>query len=437
MSSDISALTTFINQIPDLKLLNFRIQENCDNFWLVGGCLRNSLLNLPQVDIDIACSGDPTFLAQSWSAEVSGRWFWLDVKRKQSRVLLKNGLSIDFTPLRAPSIIEDLQLRDFTINALALPLDGSFPASEIIDPLSGLNHLEKRQLHSCSIRSFSDDPLRMLKGIRHAATLDFALVAATQQQTASSAPLLVHVAGERIRDELGKILDANNVINGIELLIDTGLLGALFGSASSNWDRDTAVNEISQLNGRIQEVSLTAEGSLPEIGISEMFSSRAIFIFARLLKIYSPHNLSDLLHKRLRLSRNFQRLLEELQAEPNLELFSLAASIDGQRRQALVVEKMEPFACEKIFYWGVCSSLLTLNRALELQKSFTTEQVFGRVPGLLDGKSINALLGDSLNSQIGAWQSELKLAEINGEIENKIAASNWLKNKLSFDNKES
>ncbi|MDX2494844.1 MAG: hypothetical protein QNK27_07770 [Desulfuromusa sp.] len=434
MLSDISNLTTFISQNPDLKLLISRIQDNCDDFWLVGGCLRNSLLNLPQVDIDIACSGDPTSLAQSWSAEVSGRWFWLDSKRKQSRVLLKNGLSVDFTPLRAPLIIEDLQLRDFTINALALPLDGSFPNSEILDPLSGINHLQKRQLHSCSSRSFADDPLRMLKGIRHAVTLDFVLADSTQQQIISSAHLLTHIAGERIRDELGKILDSSNAVNGIELLIDIGLIEVLFGPADSNWDSDTAVSEISQLNGRIQDISQTEEESLSEVGISELFSSRAIFLFARLLKNYSPHNLSDLLHNRLRLSRNLQRLLEELQTEPILELFSLATSIDGQRRQALLVEKMEPFACEKMLYWGVCCGRLEVGQVLKLQESFAAEQQLGRIPDLLNGKLIVSLLNGSPNTQIGTWQSRLKQAEINDEIRTAAEAITWLENELSFDN---
>lgn len=437
MFSEISALTKFINQTPALQILISSIKKNDDDFWLVGGCLRNFLLDLPQVDIDIACSGDPTSLTQAWSAEVSGRWFWLDAKRNQSRVLLKNGLSVDFTPLRAPTIIEDLQLRDFTINTLALPLDASFPESELLDPLAGSSHLQQKLLHSCSHRSFSDDPLRMLKGVRHAVTLDFILSDSARREIISSAHLLVNVAGERVRDELAKILDSSHAVSGIELLIDTGLLEVLFGFAAGDWERDTAVSEIKQLHGRIQDISLKAEDRLSAIGISEIFSIRAMFLFARLLKIYSPHDLSDLLHKQLRLSRNLQRLLEELQIEPSLELFTLATSIDGQRRQALLVEKMEPFAYEKMLYWGVCYGHLELSKVIKLQESFTLEQQLGRIPDLLNGRLIASLLKGTPDTQIGIWQSRLKQAEINDEIRTAAEAIAWLENELLFDNQES
>jgi len=436
MFSEISALTKFINQNPDLKSLFSRIQESDNDFWLVGGCLRNFLLNLPQVDIDIACSSDPTALVKAWAADVSGRWFWLDSKRKQSRVLLQNGLTLDFAPLRAQSITEDLQLRDFTINALALSLDASFPNSELLDPLVGINHLQNKQLQACSSRSFSDDPLRMLKGIRHVVTLNFNFSVETQRQIASSAQLLTDVAGERIREELGKIFNAENVIIGIEMLIDTNLLEVLLGPASSDWDKRAAVIEIGQFNKKMYAVGLSTEEALSKIGSSELLSYRAIFLFTRLLKMYSPCDLPRLLHHRLRLSRKLQRLIIELHAELDLEMFSLAGTIEGQRRQALLVELLQPFACEKMLYWGVCRNLLTLKRFLELQESFAAEQKLGRVPDLLNGRSIAILLVDSPNTQIGEWQSRLKLAEINSEISTINEAEKWLKTKLSFDNKE-
>ncbi|MDA3903697.1 MAG: hypothetical protein PF441_09665 [Desulfuromusa sp.] len=435
MFSGISSLTVFLNQNPELKLLVSTILESDDDFWLVGGCLRNALLDLHQVDIDIACSGDPTALSKGWSAEVSGHWFWLDSNRRQSRVVLQDGLTVDFSPLRAPSIIEDLQLRDFTTNALALPLDNSFPDSKPLDPLGGVHHLLKKQLHSCSAQSFTDDPLRMLKGIRHAVTLDFELSAETLEQIVSSVNLVVNVAGERIRDELAKILNAEKNVKGLELLIDTELLGILLGPAGDNWDRQAAMVEIKSLNEKIQEVGLTTEKEMSDLGKFEQFSTRAIFIFARLLEYYAPLNLPTLLHKRLRLSRYLQRLLEELQKEPAVELFTLVETIEGQRLQALLVEQLNPFAYEKMLFWGVYANLLTLTRVLEMQKSFTTEQKLGRVPDLLNGRLISSLLNDSPNTQIGSWQLKLKLAEINGEINNVVQAENWIKSKLLFDNK--
>lgn len=437
MRPDISALIAFINQHPDLKLLISDIQKSNDDYWLVGGCLRNTLLELPQTDIDLACSADPTDLSKAWAAAVSGSWFWLDSNRRQSRVLLQDGLTVDFSPLRAPSIIADLQLRDFTINALALPLNQSFPEAELLDPLDGVTHLYKKQLQSCSARSFTDDPLRMLKGIRHAVTLDFDLSAETLPQIFSSAHLLVNVAGERIRDELSKIFNAENVVKGTELLIFTDVITVLLGQAGHGWNGEAAIEELSHLSVKIQQAGLLAEDALTDFATFESFSARAIFLLARLLKCYQPRNLPELLHNRLRLSRYLQRLLEELQTEPAPELFSLVNTLEGQRRQALLFEQLNPFAREKLLYWWGFNQSLTLARIQQLQEAFTSEQKLGRIPVLLTGGLISSLLQDSPNTQIGTWQARLKLAEINGEINTSTQAENWLKGKLSFDNKES
>ncbi|MEA3544452.1 MAG: hypothetical protein U9R69_04425, partial [Thermodesulfobacteriota bacterium] len=330
----------------------------------------------------------------------------------------------------------DLQLRDFTINAFALPLDVSFPDSKLLDPLSGSHHLQQKQLHSCSRQSFLDDPLRMLKGIRHAVTLGFALSDETRKEITTSKDLLDNVAGERIRDELGKILDAENVINGIELLIDTGLLRVIFGSEGWQWDRYKAIDEIGSLNAKILEIERLSKSELAESGESELYSRRAIFLLSRLLKNYSPRDLSELLHDRLRLSRDLQRLLEELQTAPDLIFFTFLNAIDGQRRQALLVEQLEPFAYEKMLYWGIFCDRMELKRLLILQKSFSIEQKLGRIPDLLNGRQIASFLDGSSNTQIGKWQSRLKQAEINGEIETCEAAEDWLKKELLFDNPE-
>ena len=430
------SLITFINQNSDLKLLISKMQESNDDFWLVGGCLRNSLLNLPQVDIDIAGSSDPAPLARSWSAEVSGRWFWLDEKRKQCRVLLPSGFTLDFAPLRASSIIKDLYLRDFTVNALALPVDKSFPDSKLLDPLSGINHLQKQQLHSCSGQSFFDDPLRMLKGIRHAVTLEFEISTETQKQIISSKHLLSDMAGERIREELSKIFNSERAVKGLELLIDTDLLGILFGSAGESWDEETAIAKISLLDEKINEAGVAAVENLSALHEADSFSTRAIFLLSQLLNVYLPQDLPGLLHNRLRLSCQQQRLLNELQVQPDLEILSLVGSIEGKRRQALLAERLEPFFFEKILYWAVCEKRVTLNKAVELQKSFNHERTLGHVPALLNGKLISTLLGITQGPQIGKWQEMLKLAEIKGEIDTSLQAENWLKSKLSFDNKE-
>jgi len=427
---------SFIKHNPDLKLLVSKMQQSDNQFWLVGGCLRNSLLNLPQVDIDIACSGDPTVLARSWGNEVSGHWFWLDSNRRQSRVLLQSGLTLDFSPLRSSSILNDLCLRDFTVNAMALPVATLSLSSAVLDPLDGMNHLRKKQLHCCSPQSFIDDPLRMLKGIRHAVTLGFELSSETLKCIISSKHLLSNTAGERIRDELSKIFNSDNAIKGVELLINTGLLGVIFGAEGRGWNQNTAISEIGALDRRTHDLGLNAIGGPSVLHKEDSFSVCALFLLAQLIKNYAPEDLADLLHSGLRLSRRQQNLIMELQAELDLEILSMLTSIKGRRRQALLVERLGPFFFEKILYWGVCGNHLTLDRTIELKNSFMHEQNQGRIPALLSGKLISTLLGRDQVSQVGTWQKKLKLAEIKGEITKSSEAETWFKSNLSFDKKE-
>lgn len=436
MHPDLLTLISFLNNNPELKLLLSEMEQSDNRFWLVGGCLRNSLLDLPQVDIDIACSADPTVLARSWGNAISGHWFWLDANRKQSRVLMPSGLTLDFSPLRSSSIIADLCLRDFTVNAMALSVDTLSTHPLVLDPLDGLIHLQKKQLHCCSMQSFSDDPLRMLKGIRHAVTLGFELSTDTLTQIMASKHLLSRTAGERIREEFSKIFNSDNVIKGVELLINTGLLGALFGVEGKHWNRNAAMTEIGEFDKRIRQIGLKKINEFSVLKQTDSFSVRAIFLFSQLLKNYDPAGLSALLHDRLRLSRQQQALITELQFEPDLQVLSLLESVEGQRRQALLAEKLGTFFFEKLIYWGICRHSVNLDRAIKLQKSLACEQKLGRVPALLNGKMISSLLGSDQDSQISKWQKRLKLAEIKGEILTIPEAENWLKSKLSFDKKE-
>ena len=238
------SLQQLIDSQPAIQQLIDLIQQQQQSAWLVGGALRDLVLQRKVSDLDLATSGDPTPLAQAWSRQVGGRWFWLDQSRQQSRVLVSDRLEVDFCPLRAATICEDQQLRDFTINSLAYPLHEDNTTASILDPLHGLEHLHQQQIHTCSAQSFPDDPLRMLKGIRHSVCLDMQLSQETSAELQKHAALLDNVAGERIREELGRILSADQCFAGIRLLLDSGLLRVLFGPPASHWNESAALNAL-------------------------------------------------------------------------------------------------------------------------------------------------------------------------------------------------
>ena len=132
------------------------------------------LTGRPVTDIDLIFPFDPTPLAKDFARRIGGHWFWLDQPRLQSRVVVNHdpeSPSYDFAKFRAPSLEEDLRDRDFTINALALPLTGSMAATNLVDPCHGLADLKQGVLRMVDPAAFANDPLRIVKGVRHATVL--------------------------------------------------------------------------------------------------------------------------------------------------------------------------------------------------------------------------------------------------------------------------
>jgi len=422
----------FFDQSIELQTLVSLIDNDSGDYWLVGGCLRNVLLDLPQTDIDIASSVDPTPLAMCWANKTGGRWFWLDKQRKQSRVVLPDQMIFDFNPLRAESINDDLLLRDFTINSLALKLNRPLSESSLIDPLNGVEHLRQRKLKMCATQSFKDDPLRVLKGIRHAVTLEFEFENQTWDQLCSDTHLLDKVASERIRDELVKIFTSKYFGKSLELLESSGVLKIIFGSCRPSWKCQHSAEKLTMLAEKL----ILPEPDLPGLQPVDDLSARQMILFVDFLKECSPANWSNILHNRLRFSRHLERIVNELAKTPDLSLLNALSNAKGTRIQALLVEKLNPFAALKMLYWGVCNDLFDYVHLKELITSFNSLENYKRIPDLLNGKQVAKSLKDVSPRQIGLYQKKIKLAEINGEISSVAEAEKWLKTKLSFDNKE-
>jgi tRNA nucleotidyltransferase/poly(A) polymerase len=187
--------------------------------WVVGGALRDELLGRPLVDLDIACR-DPRAAARSFAAETGGAPFPLSERHGAWRVAFADGRTVDFTPLRS-SIEDDLATRDFTINAVALPLRGGEP----VDPFGGVPDLERRVLRAVGPTVFDDDPLRLLRAVRLEDELGFRLDDDTERLVRERAPLVDRPAGERLLAELRRLS-----ARGFRRLDELGLLSPLGGS---------------------------------------------------------------------------------------------------------------------------------------------------------------------------------------------------------------
>ena len=183
--------------------------------WIVGGAVRDELLGREMVDLDIACR-DPEGAARRYG----GPLFALSERHGAWRVALDGGRTVDFTPLRN-GIEDDLATRDFTINAIARPLQ----TGDLVDPFSGVVDLEARVLRAVRPSIFEADPLRLLRAVRLEYELGFSLDAETERLVREHAELVRRPAGERI---LGELLRLS--AEGFERLADLGLLEPLGGS---------------------------------------------------------------------------------------------------------------------------------------------------------------------------------------------------------------
>jgi poly(A) polymerase len=206
--------------------------------YVVGGYVRDLLLERPSKDIDFVTVGSGIELAQAVGKKLGNAR--VNVYRSYGTAQVKrHGLELEFVGARRESyhresrnpIVEDGTLeddiarRDFTINAMALSVTpNSF--GELIDKYNGVQDLADRIIRTPNDPdiTFSDDPLRMLRAIRFATQLDFTIAPETLDGITRNAQRIEIITNQRVRDELTKIMMSKRPSIGWDLLLKTGLL---------------------------------------------------------------------------------------------------------------------------------------------------------------------------------------------------------------------
>ncbi len=236
------------DEYPDLptRLAAF-FQEAREPTFLVGGFIRDALLSRPGRDLDLAVAGNPEDIGRTLARYLSGTFVPIGPAHDTCRIVVGNPVDnltddgtdyaggadsqagqfhIDITGFQH-GIEQDLRRRDFTINALALPVSewrAERWADRVIDPTGGVADLAAKRVRATGDGVFPDDPARLLRAVRLAARLNFRLEPATAQSIRRHAHRIERVSPERVRDELLAILAADGAKAAVEVLDRLDLL---------------------------------------------------------------------------------------------------------------------------------------------------------------------------------------------------------------------
>ena len=375
---------------------------------LVGGAIRDRYLAIASPDFDLVVSGDGEAAAPNLASRLDARLVLLGGERFAAFRLVHCDFTIDLWDRQQNSLFSDLERRDFTINALALDLhDGTFH-----DPFSGLGDLQSRTLRAVTDRSFTGDPLRVLRLVRFALLLpDFSIERRTAKLARSAAPDISAVACERVRNELALALGQGQPSRAIELLIAVDLFPRLWGQEKTGAKN---INRLLKTVGAWEEAAarcVSAVGTNPD-------------------RLLSVHALID----------------RALGTEATLQYPRPSALLNRARRRAAArLSQIDPFTLSRdprrfLANWGelwleaaVLSGALqeselkigTLLGPLHDLVEAEGESVLDPQP-LLDGQEIQDLLGLAPGPQIGTLLNKLLDAQLGGAVSNRRQAADFL-----------
>lgn len=229
---NITLKTQELRDNPLMQTLYDFAQAKEIQLYLVGGSVRDLLLNRPITDFDFTLKSDTLEIAKIFADSIRAPFIPLEEEPPTARVVVKTPqstqteLSIDFTQFRAATLIDDLRLRDLTINAMAMPLESVMESNhpEVIDPCNGRNDLATRSLRFPSEQVILSDPLRLIRIYRFAAQLDFIISEKSIAFVQKHKHLLPQISKERQRDEFLKILNVEKATPYLQQIFEIGLL---------------------------------------------------------------------------------------------------------------------------------------------------------------------------------------------------------------------
>ena len=372
---------------------------------LVGGAVRDALLDRlpPQPDLDLVVRGDAITLCRQLGRRHGGSVVVLDAERSIARLVIQ-GWSIDLARQEGDSLEQDLGRRDYRLNAMALPL-GQEP--ELLDPLEGLTDLRQGQLMAVAEANLLDDPLRLLRGVRLASELGFALEPQTQRWLKAHHASLAAVAGERVLAELEKLAASPAGALGLSQGLAWGLL--------LPWQAAPDAAEAAALLERL------GPEQPHRLGLSDAEAQQALPL-ARLAAVLDGAGL-----QRLRSSRRLQQRVEQLRRwRQRLGMEVPAAKAEGlaEAERLRLQRDLEEDLPALLLTWP------TEAAAAWLQRWRDPNDPLFHPRAAIDGLTLQRELGLKASPRLGALLQHLMelraFGRLQGRLEALEAAQLWL-----------
>ena len=370
--------------------------------YLVGGPVRDVLLGTSVKDLDFVVEGDGPRVARQLAEELGGEVVVHD--RFGTSTFLKGRSRVDLVTARSevypqPAalpqvssgvISEDLARRDFSINAMALPLGMNHP--EILDPHGGVEDLELGQIRVLHSASFIDDPTRIFRAVRYEQRFGFKIEASTQDQLRDSIKQghLAALSSDRLRHELERILEEDHPEGALNRVLELGALGAIHSSFGDG-NAAARLNAVAGLDPSRRESPGAGVGPLVYIGALTYSLSRADV---------------EKLIERLNMPRPWTRTVRDVMELQEREQDIAAPNL----RDSGLVPMVKDLCAEAVF----AVSLLTDSRTVAHRLSQYLNELRYAAPAL-DGNDLLAL-GVPAGPMVGRILQQLQEARLDRQV---------------------
>ncbi len=437
----------FLSRVPEpdlqlLRSLGDLADERGTTAYVVGGVVRDLLLDLPNYDMDVVVEEDATDFAEAAAARLGGS---VKAHTRFGTVILvlSGGRKVDLATARSevyerpgalptvtPGTMEsDLKRRDFTVNSMAVVLnpDGF---GTLLDPFGGRRDLEESILRALTDVSFEDDPTRVLRGVRFCARFGLSIEPVTEAllRQAVDERRTDTVSGERLENELKLILIGDDPWPPVFRLIDWGILPAMV----EGWEPTMAVR------ATIVEIDRLLSGA-DKIG--DPAPERWVTLFAALLQPLPPV-VRDRVVERLSMGRRVRRLVREL-AEFERDVLP-ALSADENPLPSDLHRMLKRFSSETLLLARAAApgspvaervalySSRLLGTAAELTGSDLARM--GVPEGEAVGRILGVLLDARLDGEVSSLEEERTLARDLAETLTRAAGTDSVAGKSTTDN---